>query len=549
MVWLVHRVGVSTPFYDKPRSLIAGARLAGPKTQQFAEQFVSSLLAAECEDITVVKGERAMCYLKDVLNFRSGLPENIILRADTKPFWEECIKLTDSLHRVCAVGSPGIGKSMTTPVLIRLLLQEGKTVVFLKRTDSRGSWYHQFVPQSDGSVATTLFPEEMKPEDIPSLLDPKTYYIVDPDMTKDSCNPSSIVKANVIINASPDSRHWGGNEFSKTRDGQLGGLFCYYPLWSLAEVLAAAKYVPLNLSDSKITALYHKYGGAVRLMAEDTGVLQAQERNQMEGMNKLTSEQAVDICCGRLAAIDFMGASQPTSMVMGYQSKYPYHTGTPVIMSAHVQEAIWYKYLHVLWKNVLNATNQDSVGHFFEDLVATANIRSNDKEVPTRPALSLEEAKKADTREATLTKKSLQSFLEPLPGCESVAFVDDIVQAVRDSEKERVLYRPISPTNELIDYIYKADKVYYAVQVTIGKNPHSSPKEMIERLTCNLNLKVGEQLKLLYIVPLDRFQSFKTEPVSPSTTRCKVSIVGFANPAMEREVVKVGKTRALLGFV
>jgi hypothetical protein len=46
----------------------------------------------------------------------------------------------------------------------------------------------------------------MKPEDMPSLLDPETYYIVDPGMTKDSCNPSSIVKANVFINASPDSR-------------------------------------------------------------------------------------------------------------------------------------------------------------------------------------------------------------------------------------------------------------------------------------------------------------------------------------------------------
>jgi hypothetical protein len=51
-------------------------------------------------------------------------------------------------------------------------------------------------------------------------------------------------------------------------------------------MLAAAKDVPLNLSDSKITALYHKYGGAVRLMAEDTGVLQAQERSQKEAMEQ-----------------------------------------------------------------------------------------------------------------------------------------------------------------------------------------------------------------------------------------------------------------------
>ena len=476
-----------------------------------------------------------MFYLKGVKNFRSGSPVNIILREDTEPFWKECFKVAIK-HRVCAVGSPGIGKSTTTPVLIRLLLQKGKTVVFLVRTESRESWYYQFVPERNGNVTTvttTLFSEGMHPSDIPSLLDPETYYIVDPDMTQDSCNPSAMVTAKVIINASPDSRHWGNNEFGKKRDAPPSGVFRYYPLWSLVEVCKAASYIPLNLDDAQIAALYQKYGGAIRLMTDDADVLAVQESNQNTGLIQLTPEQASNICFSKLETINTMDKSQPKSSVLGYNSKFPYAKGTPVIISDHVRNAIWAKHLQTLWRTMLNAVAQDSMGHFFEDIVAITNIRANDQEAPTRPAVRKAVAEKEEDGE------TLKSSLVSLPGCNYESLVSDIILCVREGP-DRVLFRPTSSTQELIDYIYKVNNVYYAVQVTIGNNPHDAPKEMIERLVDKLELKDDEQLKLLYIVPMDNFQTFRTNPVQPTVEGCEVSIRGFAKPTEEMEKLNLG---------
>jgi hypothetical protein len=40
----------------------------------------------------------------------------------------------NALHRVCAVGSPGIVKTMITPLLICMLLREGYTIVYYIHT-------------------------------------------------------------------------------------------------------------------------------------------------------------------------------------------------------------------------------------------------------------------------------------------------------------------------------------------------------------------------------------------------------------------------------
>lgn len=42
------------------------------------------------------------------------------------------------------------------------------------------------------------------------LSKPSVYYVVDPGLTKDSCNPNIDFKGKVIIIASPDDGHWGG---------------------------------------------------------------------------------------------------------------------------------------------------------------------------------------------------------------------------------------------------------------------------------------------------------------------------------------------------
>lgn len=60
------------------------------------------------------------------------------------------------------------------------------------------------------------------------LSKPSVYYVVDPGLTKDSCNPNIDFKGKVIIIASPDDGHWGDPILSKCGE-VLGGHSSSYP--------------------------------------------------------------------------------------------------------------------------------------------------------------------------------------------------------------------------------------------------------------------------------------------------------------------------------
>jgi hypothetical protein len=52
----------------------------------------------------------------------------------------------------------------------------------------------------------------MLSRDIPSLKNRETYYIVDPEKTKDNCDPSNTFAPKVMFVTSPDKGHWGGGK-------------------------------------------------------------------------------------------------------------------------------------------------------------------------------------------------------------------------------------------------------------------------------------------------------------------------------------------------
>jgi hypothetical protein len=62
----------------------------------------------------------------------------------TIPFWEECLKVVNTPNRrdrVAAIGTPGTGKTTSTPILIRMLLEENKTVLYIFRSEEKDGWY------------------------------------------------------------------------------------------------------------------------------------------------------------------------------------------------------------------------------------------------------------------------------------------------------------------------------------------------------------------------------------------------------------------------
>jgi ABC-type glutathione transport system ATPase component len=85
-----------------------------------------------------------MHVLRTVVDLESNTTCNVVLRSIIQNFWQMVIGATET-YRVCVVGTPGIGKTTTTCILIRLLLTQKKTVVYHVRTERNLSirLYHQ----------------------------------------------------------------------------------------------------------------------------------------------------------------------------------------------------------------------------------------------------------------------------------------------------------------------------------------------------------------------------------------------------------------------
>jgi hypothetical protein len=85
---------------------------------------------------------------------------------------------------------------------------------------------YEFTPNNESDTVTTkVYHECNGGDDIASLFDSSTYYVVDPGKTKDSCDPVEDFEPKVIIVSSPDECHWGGNSFVAT----LRAFSCIFP--------------------------------------------------------------------------------------------------------------------------------------------------------------------------------------------------------------------------------------------------------------------------------------------------------------------------------
>ena len=99
-----------------------------------------------------------------------------------------------------------------------------------------------FTTTSKGSVDVKLIQEK----DF-NILDenynqPSTFYIVDPGKTKDNCNPPDFFQGQVIIVASPDEGHWGGEEsiavvlfyqYSSLHRLEFVGIVVFQPIYEI----------------------------------------------------------------------------------------------------------------------------------------------------------------------------------------------------------------------------------------------------------------------------------------------------------------------------
>ena len=246
-----------------------------PQKIEEGEQFITSILRdfKPIADIEGMKNDRpntsGMSVLENVVELETGERGNVVSRTITEKFWQKVIKATET-HRVCALGTPGIGKTTTTCILIRLLLKQKKTVVYRVREINEKGFVYMFTPASDASsgVDVNAIREYEFYYDDEHVNNESVYYVVDPGATVDDCNLHTKFRGKVIIVASPDNRHWGESNFQKRRRGTVG-TFLYYPMWKFTELLHAGKYFDFKLEDEEIIRRYEIVGGIPRNIFTD----------------------------------------------------------------------------------------------------------------------------------------------------------------------------------------------------------------------------------------------------------------------------------------
>jgi flagellar biosynthesis GTPase FlhF len=114
---------------DSPEDIIEKQELKASADKKAASRragqaFIESLMQAECQDIPNSGG---MQVLKNIYRLESGESKDIVIRACTILFWTECIRVVNTpkrRYRVAAMGTTGTGKTTSTAILIRMLLEK-----------------------------------------------------------------------------------------------------------------------------------------------------------------------------------------------------------------------------------------------------------------------------------------------------------------------------------------------------------------------------------------------------------------------------------------
>jgi hypothetical protein len=487
-----------------------------------AHKFVTSLMTAKYENILNGKGMKVLRNIMDLENgmvcsdLENGMDCSIVVRTITTYFWEECIKTVDTpnvRYRVAAMGTPGIGKTTSTPILIRILVERKKTVVYLIRTENNNGWYYECVPnKSDSSIAANVYRERLDEGEIFSLRDQLTYYIVDPGKTKNSCNPSNTFAPKVILVTSPDVRHWGESEFEKERD-DVDGCFKIYPTWTLEELIIARNEFKGKLAVEVINERYRLFGGVPRNIFVSEKKLVKKLDKQNEAIQILSDKQVVVIAKGQMTVVGDFGEDAPKGVLMGFSSTETDFGTTSMnkfILSPAIAEKVYSMHIRILW-NIMITSDQVIQRTLFEPYV---RFLLTDK---SKYNLCFD-------MKSLITQASEQRELQI---CKSIKLV---LRLTEQALTPLVLYHSVIQNHPLIDCLYEdASGLINAIQITTGSK-HSMDGEKIKDLHSAVGIE--KTLHLYYFVPTDNYDAFKTKPVLPTYAHdnFRVYVVSVPDP-------------------
>jgi hypothetical protein len=516
----------------KKRNLLSSRK---KKKIELARLFLASIEQSP----ELIPNSDGMYYFNKVMSLESERTYPLIVRTNTEPFWNAVIAAVDvqgsdgrNNNRICAIGMPGIGKTKATLVLIRMLLERGKTVVYFLRAPANEGYYYEFIPGAGGNNFTVINAySEMEKDAIESLKSTETYYIVDPGMTKDTCDKGSTFRPKVIIVSSPDERHWGSSEFEKERGG-IEGFYMYMPVWNLEELVCAAPFLSfedpeleelLNAPDDKmkeqIMIRYRLFGGILRHILARRSSREKILRYQNSAIKSLTEDQAERLYRGESEMVDDFNKHQPNSNVMHYNSSIDslFWKRKTIIASDYAYEKVSNRFLSLLWKYVLN----DGTGKMFETYVKI--ILSQ----PGKP-VEFESQPIGEPSSDVLYDESLKMYLG---GCNEIRISLDPITA--SLQFPMVLYYTYGLSFPFFDLCYFNNMANQLVLIQVTtSSKHDIEQNALENLMAKLETTSCSNVLLCVAVHSSQYTTFPTSLKIPSINGTivldvrKINIVG-----------------------
>ena len=445
-----------------------------------------------------------------------ALPQ-ILLREPVRAFWKEtAAKLLAGKH-VVAVGSPGIGKSSTHPYLLKLLLETGRPVVFLKRgLPPKYGTYYEFRPKDGGYEAFEYEENYVRSGVIASLQDPDAFLLIEPYGQRKL--PDRDVEARIALVCSPNREHYRGME--KTGPGEFGACSLYFPHWSLDELYEARPYMcdergkPILSNNADVDERVWLYGLIPRhVFSEDIAQLEKLQNEALILVSEHHVKMMMDALDGGTAIeIDDSSPFSPSSYIIAYESKYPFTSRTIVIISSRVKSELWRLHSRMLLRQVQYGESP-TARHVFEaycreqiakKVGATFKIRSSvgKLEQDGSPQLSPYIPRSGDVKwKIEIAGDLYKTDLHP-----------------------GTLYHSSSERQKLIDALVKReDGGVDGFQFTLGMNHKCNISHLGEFAS-----KFGTSarpFRLHYVVPFITFADFVTDPVKPVAANAEVCIL------------------------
>lgn len=501
----------------------AKASLKAGQARRQGQSYIDAIMAEDAvQDIPGGEGFN-MRVIPDVPwmhQQRSAAPYivDIILRRAVENYWLECIRCTEVLnHRVCAVGTSSIGKTKSTAHLIRLLLQKKRTVVYRLRALC---WLYEFRPNpnyngsngNEKAYLCTVYPEETACEDIESLHDRNTFYIVDPSAEKDTCAPERNIPARVIIVTQPISLYWGDEDFAKAHDNRgvtNGGIFLVHPLWTLDELLVARRYLNRNseesLSEEDVKSWFYHFGGVAQHVFCDAEYHEMLLRDQAGAIDRMDTGRAIQILSGKADGMAWSPSTNdwPENTVVFALTPNPSdfmdYISTPVSIGA--VSKLMTEFQAELWAGV--ASRRSNI--LFEPYVAYL-LADKPKALRTRPCV--DDVGVVADREYQIMN---------LGGYQQVEYAPDIVE--KAIQRPNVLFMSTTKfaypfytrQNQLIDFVYSENvdgKIHvHAFKATLGVRYEIDQTQMMSFVDQLGNASV-DSAALYFLICPEEFNKF-----------------------------------------